>query len=137
MMSNKGLLLAAGGAALLALAGTGVAQADGGVRAAPEPSLITLEPIAVPIIDHGEMLGRMELRAMWQSADPAAAEAAEQGLPLLRAALVEAAATHARLAATPSHPVDPAALSERLEKAARSAGFSGELLVLQASARAG
>lgn len=127
--------MAIGAAALSLIAWTGSARADDGPRAAPVPALTPLEPMAVPIVDHGEMLGRLELRAMWQSADAADAETAQRRLPLLRAALVDAAAVHARLTATPGHPVDPDALAGRLEQAARAAGFSGELLVLQASAR--
>lgn len=136
-MSDRRQLVAIGAAAFLLAAWNGAARADGGLRAEPVPLLVALDPIAVPIIDHGEMLGRLELRAMWQSPDQAGADAAQARLPQLRAALVEASASHARLAAAPSRAVDPTALSDALEKAAQAAGFSGELLVLQASARAG
>jgi hypothetical protein len=81
------------------------------------------------------MVGRLELRAMWQARDSDSSAIAEQQLPALRAALIAAAADHARLAATPGQAVDPQALSRQLEAEAARRGFSGELLVLEAVTR--
>lgn len=124
-------------AAVAIIAWNGAAHADGGQRAESLPALVPLEPIAVPIVDHGEMLGRLELRAMWRSEEADGSALAQSRLPQLRAALVEAAADHARLVATPSRPIDPSALAASLGQAAGRAGFTGDLLVLEASARSG
>lgn len=113
----------------------GVAKASEGTEPAAPPHLIALEPMQVPIIDHGALIGRLELRAMWKVAEGDGAEAAEQRLPSLRAALIGAASDHARLTATPGQPVDPKALAGRLQQDARQQGFSGELLVLEAVTR--
>jgi len=115
----------------------GVAHADGGQREEPAPVLLPLEPITVPIIDHGELMGCLEVRAMWRLGDAEALAAAQERLPQLRAALVDGAAEHARLAAAPSRAVDPRALAGSMAAAARSGGFTGELLVLEASTRSG
>lgn len=113
----------------------GAAQASEGVEAADPPVLVTLEPMQIPIIDHGVLVGRLEVRAMWKGANAEDAAGAEQRLPALRAALIAAASDHARLVATPGQAVDPQALSRRLEASAAHEGFSGELLVLEAMAR--
>jgi hypothetical protein len=115
----------------------GAAQASEGAEPATPPQLVALEPLRVPIVDHGAMVGRLELRAMWQARDGEDGAIAEQRLPALRAALVSAAADHARLAATPGQAVDPEALARRLESEAARRGFSGELLVLEAVTRGG
>lgn len=114
----------------------GAAKASEGMEAEPAPALVTLNPLLVPIVEHGALLGRLEVRAMWRLTD-GQAEGAEQRLPQLRAALVEGAAEHARLVAAPGQAVDPAALADRLQQAAKRQGFSGELLVLEAVTRAG
>lgn len=115
----------------------GVAHADGGARAQPEPSLLSVHPLTVPIVDHGEVMGRLHLRLMWKASDAGALTVAEGRAPRLRALLLAAAADHARLRANPSQPVDPAELAASLGQATRKAGFSGELLVLEAVARGG
>lgn len=115
----------------------GVAKASEGAEPAAAPVLVALEPIRLPIIDHGALVGRLEVRAMWKGADGEAAAEAEKRLPALRAALVAASSDHARLVATPGQAVDPQALARRLEANARKHGFSGELLVLEAVARSG
>lgn len=113
----------------------GAAKASEGMEAAADPQLVELDPLIVPIVEHGTVVGRLEVRAMWQAGGEAAQ--AEARLPQLRAALVEGAAEHARLVAAPGQAVDPAALASRLEKETKRAGFSGELLVLEAATRAG
>lgn len=137
MVPDRHRLLAMAAAAVALTVWNGAARADSGWREAPVPLLLPLEPITVPIVDHGELLGRMEVRAMWQESGEAPDPALQARLPLLRSALVEAAAEHARLIAAPGRPIDPASLSTSLETRARAAGFSGELLVLEASARSG
>lgn len=114
-----------------------VAQASEGAKAAPAPTpeLVALEPMQVPVIDHGALVGRLEVRAMWKVAAGGKESAARQSLPALRAALLAAATDHARLTATPGQPVDPSALAERLATDASKQGFSGELLVLEAVTR--
>ncbi len=119
------------------LAGNGVAWADGGGRPAALPHLLTLAPIAVPIVDHGEVMGRLELRAMWRARDADALARAEAQAPLLRELLVEAATEHARIDAAPALAVDPRALAERLRQAAAAEGFTGVVVVLEARTRRG
>lgn len=114
---------------------TSVALADQGMRAEEPPLLLPLEPMVVPIVDHGEIVGQMALRAMWRAGDEEALAKAENRLPQLRSALLTGASDHAALATVPSRPVDPSALSHRMETQARAVGLSGELLVLEASAR--
>lgn len=134
-MPKRPLLLTALLSALLA--GNGVAWADGGGRPAALPHLLTLAPIAVPIVDHGEVMGRLELRAMWRAADADALAQAEAQAPLLRELLVEAVTEHARLDATPALAVDPRLLAERLRQAAQAEGFSGAPVILEARTRRG
>lgn len=113
----------------------GVAQASEGADPAPVPTLIALEPMQVPVIDHGRVVGRLELRATWQAAD--GDEALEQRVPALRSTLVAAAIDHASLNATPGQPIDPQALAKRLQDEARAGGFKGALLVMEAVTRPG
>ncbi len=111
----------------------GAAHASEGGEAAAVPTLVALEPMQVPVIDHGTVVGRLVVRATWKAAEGDGE--IEQRLPSLRSALIAAAIDHARLTATPGQPIDPQALADRLEGDARAEGFSGELLVLEAMTR--
>ena len=111
----------------------GVARASEGGEPAAVPILVTLEPLQVPVIDHGTVVGRLEVRATWKASESDGE--IEQRLPALRAALVAAASDYARLVATPGQPTDPQALADRLQDDARGQGFKGELLVMEAVTR--
>ena len=111
----------------------GAAQANEGAEAAAVPTLVALEPMQVPVIDHGAVVGRLEVRATWQAAE--GDSEVEARLPSLRSALVAAVTDHARLIATPGQPIDPQALANRLQDDARGRGFKGELLVMEAVTR--
>lgn len=132
-MPKKITAMAAAAVALAAW--NGVARASEGGAESEAPLLVPLEPMRMPIIDHGELLGRLEVRVMWRATGESDLAAAEQALPLLRAALVEGVGEHARLEATPSHAVDPKSLIKRLDRAASRAGFKGEALLLEAVSR--
>lgn len=134
-MPNRSLTMAAAATALIIW--NTAARASEGVEAVAAPLLLPLEPMLVPIVDHGEMIGHLQLRASWQPNDEAARALAEKSLPQLRAALLEGAADHARVEAAPSQAVDPESLARRLQASAVRNGFKGALLVLETQARAG
>ena len=62
----------------------GAAQASEGGEPAPVPYLVDLQPLRIPIVEHGEVIGRLEVRAMWQAADEAEGATADRRLPQLQ-----------------------------------------------------
>lgn len=124
---------------LAALASVGIGGAAQALTdaPAPEPRLLELDDVAVPIVDHGQIEGKLYLRAMFNLSADEAQETADARKPVLQAAVRAAASEHARLYATPSQAVDQVRLAKQLEAAARQVGAKGQVVILEAVSRSG
>lgn len=114
-------------AALALLTGAAAARAEG-------PAIVTMETLAVPIIDNGQIAGRMELGLALVATDADAATRLALAAPRLRATAMVAALEFARLQATPYRAIDVGALMARIAPALRSPDVS-RVLVLKVWAR--
>lgn len=114
-------------AALALLAGAATARAE-------TPSIVTLETLAVPIVDNGHIEGRLELGLALVATDEQAATRLALGAPRLQATAMAAALEFARLHATPFRAVDVGALLARVAPALRGPDVS-RVLVLKVMAR--
>ncbi|MFV0623247.1 hypothetical protein ACBY01_04435 [Sphingomonas sp. ac-8] len=113
----------------LSLATAGVpAHASGGAGA---PHLVTMDELAVPIVDGARADGTLRFQLVLEAKDEGAAHALTAALPLLRAAALSEGLEFARLYASPRLPVDARRLASRLTAAlqAQKPGIARVLIV--------
>lgn len=113
------------------------ASESSSASAPSEPALVELGAIKVPIIDHGQVRGTLDLKLALDSRDATAATEMNAALPLLRAVARDAAGEYARLYASPVEAVDTQLLADALGRALqqRQPGLR-QVLVLESRASA-
>ena len=118
--------------AALALGAANKGDGALGAKAASETAIVTLEPLAVAIVDNGQVTGQLRATLAVRGAD---ADLLTERLPLLRSALLAEMSEFGRLRGAPYEAVDAAALAQSLDRAARRAvPESREILLLQVAA---
>ena len=118
--------------AALALGAANKGDSSLGAKAASETAIVTLEPLAVAIVDNGQVTGQLRATLAVRGAD---ADLLTERLPLLRSAVLAEMSEFGRLRAAPYEAVDAAALAQSLDRAARRAvPESREILLLQVAA---
>lgn len=111
--------------------GSGGGGGGGGGGAQP----VAVEPVAVPIVDAGRVVGRLDVTFMVMPGAVGPAELTRR-MPVLRAAAVAALIDEASMEVSPRAPIDAARLAERLEHALHAAEPSAHaVLLIEVSAR--
>lgn len=128
IMNGKILLL---GGALLASIPLQGAVGAGGAGEAGDGELVTMEAIAVPIVDGAKLQGTLQFRLVLEASDGAAAERLAGNMPGLRTEALATGAEFSRLRASPFLAVDAQRLSAEMTEAlrARERGIARVLLV--------
>lgn len=88
---------------------------------APEPMVVDMSQVAVPIIDGDRVEGMLQVRLALNTADSAGVDQVTAALPKLRSATVVALVEFARLYASPFRAVDSDRLSRTLSDSLRKA----------------
>ena len=104
-------------------------------RPAPEPALVPLAALAIPVVDHGAVKGVLHVRASLNTADEGTADVLAARMPVLRARTLAGAGEFARLHAAPYRPVDVERLAASLRDALGPARQGAEVLILEAVVR--
>lgn len=92
--------------------------ASNGAAPPSDAAIKPLAPMAVAIVDSGQIQGQLKVSLAVSGADEASLD---QNIPLIRAAAISALSEHARLRATPYAAVNAEALSRDLDQAVRQA----------------
>lgn len=101
--------------------------ASNGAAPAPDGAIKALAPMAVAIVDGGQIQGRLKVSLAVSGTDEAVLE---QNIPVVRAAAIGALSEHARLRATPYAPVNAEQLSHDLDHAVRAAAPAVDRVLL-------
>lgn len=131
-MMRKILLPTIASIAALPLGGAQASDGEG----ASDLAFVAMEPITVPIVDAGLVMGSLRFRIVLEAKDEEAVQALSDELPRLRAEALSAGSEFSRLSASPFMAVDARQLSDDLSKALgeRKSGIARVLLV-EVSAR--
>ena len=93
----------------------GAAVAEGKGAGVPGIDFVTLEPIAVPIVESDRIIGTLRITVVIDAVDAAAAARLTDKLPQVREATMAAATEFARLHASGLRPVNAELLDQNLK----------------------